>query len=87
MNLAMSEQEREAFLADLHVGVVSIARPDRGPLTVPIWYGYEPGGDVCMITEESSIKGRLLKNVTRQSLRTDRSGTLPIRVCGRGVLG
>ena len=68
MNLAMSEQEREAFLADLHVGVVSIARPDRGPLTVPIWYGYEPGGDVCMITEESSIKGRLLKNVTRISL-------------------
>lgn len=68
MSLAMSTQEREAFLADLHVGVVSIARADRGPLTVPIWYDYEPGGDIWMITNESSIKGRLLKNVTRITL-------------------
>jgi hypothetical protein len=45
MSLAMTREEREAFLADVHVGVVSIADPERGPLTVPIWYAYEPGGE------------------------------------------
>ena len=42
---AMTKEEREAFLADLHVGVISIAEEGRGPLTVPIWYSYEPGGE------------------------------------------
>ena len=44
MSLAMTKQEREAFLADLHVGVISIDEAGRGPLTVPIWYDYQPGG-------------------------------------------
>ena len=46
MSLAMSEHERQEFLAGLHVGVISIERADGPPLTVPIWYGYEPGGFV-----------------------------------------
>jgi len=33
----MNRQEREMFLADLHVGVISIPRPNGAPLTVPIW--------------------------------------------------
>ena len=40
MSLAMSRAEREAFLAALHVGVISISESGRGPLTVPIWYAY-----------------------------------------------
>jgi len=44
MSLAMSEHERQEFLAGVHVGVISIERADGPPLTVPIWYGYEPGG-------------------------------------------
>ena len=32
MSLAMTKQEREAFLADLHVGVISIDEAGRGPL-------------------------------------------------------
>jgi hypothetical protein len=36
MSLAMTEQERERFLADLHVGVISIAEEGRGPLDVPV---------------------------------------------------
>ena len=46
MSLAMTKQEREGFLADLHVGIISITEEGRGPLTVPIWYLYEPGGEV-----------------------------------------
>ena len=68
MSLKMSKSEREAFLADLHIGVISIAEPDRGPLTVPIWYGYEPGGEVWIVTARSSRKGRLLEQADRFSL-------------------
>jgi nitroimidazol reductase NimA-like FMN-containing flavoprotein (pyridoxamine 5'-phosphate oxidase superfamily) len=68
MSLEMSVEEREAFLADLHVGVVSIARKAKGPLTVPIWYDYEPGGDVWMVMSSASLKGKLLANTDRISL-------------------
>jgi uncharacterized protein len=40
MKLSMTRAEREAFLADVHVGVLSIPEPGRGPLSAPIWYGY-----------------------------------------------
>jgi len=68
MSLAMTESERQAFLSGVHVGIVSIPRKLKGPLTVPIWYDYEPDGCVWMITNESSIKGKLLKNADRISL-------------------
>ncbi len=58
MSLAMTKQEREAFLADLHVGVISIEEPGRGPLTVPIWYDYQPGGELWIITDRGSRKGK-----------------------------
>ncbi len=68
MSLKMTKSEREAFLADLHVGVISIAEKDRGPLMVPIWYDYEPGGDVWILTGRDSRKGRLLLEAGRFSL-------------------
>jgi PPOX class probable F420-dependent enzyme len=68
MSLAMTKDEREAFLADLHVGVISIAEPGRGPLTVPIWYAYQPGGELWVITDRDSRKGRLLAGAGRLSL-------------------
>jgi PPOX class probable F420-dependent enzyme len=64
----MTKQEREAFLADVHVGVISIAGEGRGPLTVPIWYAYEPGGDLRIMTGRESQKGRLLARAGRFSL-------------------
>jgi PPOX class probable F420-dependent enzyme len=64
----MSKKEREDFLAGVHVGVISIADPGRGPLTAPIWYAYEPGGEVAVITGSDSRKGRLLAASPRISL-------------------
>ena len=61
MDLRMTREEREAFLADVHVGVLSIAEPGRGPLSAPIWYGYEPGGEIWLVTGRDSRKGRLLR--------------------------
>jgi nitroimidazol reductase NimA-like FMN-containing flavoprotein (pyridoxamine 5'-phosphate oxidase superfamily) len=68
MSLKMTREEREAFLAGVHVGVISIAEPGRGPLTAPIWYGYEPGGELWIVTERRSRKGRLLREGGRFSL-------------------
>jgi hypothetical protein len=68
MSLAMTRQEREAFLADVHVGVISIPEPGRGPLTVPVWYSYEPGGELRLVTARTSRKGRLLAQSDRLSL-------------------
>jgi nitroimidazol reductase NimA-like FMN-containing flavoprotein (pyridoxamine 5'-phosphate oxidase superfamily) len=64
----MTTAEREAFLADLHVGVVSVAADGRGPLTMPIWYSYEPGGTVSFITGRTSRKARLIERERRLSL-------------------
>jgi nitroimidazol reductase NimA-like FMN-containing flavoprotein (pyridoxamine 5'-phosphate oxidase superfamily) len=68
MSLKMTREEREAFLAGVHVGVISIAEAGRGPLAVPIWYGYTPGGDLWIVTEGNSRKGRLLSSSQRFSL-------------------
>ena len=68
MSLSMSRSEREAFLADVHVGVISIAEPGRGPLAAPIWYAYEPGGELVVITGRDTRKGRLLAAAPRISL-------------------
>lgn len=68
MSTKMSVEEREAFLADVRIGVLSIADEGRGPLTAPVWYGYEPGGDVWLLTGANSMKGKALANVERASL-------------------
>src|SRR5262249_7835670 len=64
----MTKEERENFLADLHMGVISIAEEGRGPLTVPIWYFYEPGGEIWFTTDRASRKGKLLERVGGFSL-------------------
>ena len=68
MKLSMTRAEREAFMADVHVGVLSIPEPGRGPLSAPIWYGYEPGGEIWVVTGRDSRKGRLLAKGVRLGL-------------------
>jgi PPOX class probable F420-dependent enzyme len=66
--LGMTREEREAFLAEPHVGVVAIAEEGRAPLTVPVWYAYEPGGEIRFVTGPNSRKALLLKKAPRASL-------------------
>jgi PPOX class probable F420-dependent enzyme len=69
MPFTMSLAEREAFLAGVHVGVLSVADEDgRGPLTMPIWYRYEQGGDVTFFTGVRTRKMALLRAAGRCSL-------------------
>ena len=65
MSPAMTRQERESFLADLHVGIIGIAEEGRGPLTVPIWYSYAPGGEVRVVTGRTTRKAHLLGRARR----------------------
>ena len=66
--IGMTREEREAFLADVHVAVVAITEAGRAPLAVPVWYAYEPGGEIRFVTAPNSRKGRLLKEAGRASL-------------------
>ncbi len=61
----MTSDEREQYLADVHVGVIAVERPDRAPLAVPIWYGYRPGGEVLLWTESDSVKHKLIRDAGR----------------------
>lgn len=70
--LTMTHAEREAFLADVHVGVLAVERPDRPPLVSPVWYRYQPGGAVEVSTERATEKARLIEACGRASLCVQR---------------
>jgi nitroimidazol reductase NimA-like FMN-containing flavoprotein (pyridoxamine 5'-phosphate oxidase superfamily) len=67
MELDMSKEEREAFLAELHVGVLAVDEPGRGPLALPIWYQYVDG-EVLIGTDGRSRKAELLRSAGRATL-------------------
>jgi hypothetical protein len=69
----LSVRERELFLAEPHIAALSVSDvPGRGPLTIPIWYQYEPGGEAWILTEASSRKVPLIKAAGRFTLMVDR---------------
>jgi hypothetical protein len=71
--MALSVEEREQFLAEPHVGALSVVeRPDRAPLTVPIWYQYTPGGELWVHTAPGSRKAGAIDAAGRFSLMVQR---------------
>jgi hypothetical protein len=47
----LTAAEREQFLAEPRVGVLSVAAGNgRPPLTVPVWHAYQPGGELTFFT-------------------------------------
>jgi len=64
-SLSMSRAQREEFLAATRVGVVSIAETGRGPLAVPVWYRYTPGGTLRFVTGANSRKAKLIEAAGR----------------------
>jgi hypothetical protein len=72
--MALSVEEREQFLAEPHIGALSVVeRPDRAPLTVPIWYQYSPGGELWVLTEPGARKTRAIDAAGRFSLMVQRT--------------
>lgn len=66
----MTSDEREQYLAGVHVGVIAVERADRAPLAVPVWYGYRPGGEVLRWTESDSLKNKLIRGAGRFFIMT-----------------
>ncbi|WP_280422166.1 pyridoxamine 5'-phosphate oxidase family protein [Nocardia carnea] len=71
--MSLTPEERQSFLAEPHIGALSVsAGPDRGPLTVPIWYQYTPGEDLWLVTGPESAKMRRIRAAGRFSLMVQR---------------
>jgi len=68
MTYRMTIEARETFLADLHVGIIGISAPERGPVLIPVWYTYEPGGEITFLTNKDSKKTQLLESAGRFTL-------------------
>lgn len=71
--MALSITERHDFLAQPHVAALSVeAGPSRGPLSVPIWYWFEPG-DLWVLTPPNSRKAQLIAAAGRFTLLVQRT--------------
>ncbi|MFL0274501.1 pyridoxamine 5'-phosphate oxidase family protein [Mycobacterium sp. SMC-19] len=72
--MALSKDEREQFLAEPHIAALSVnAGSGRGPLTVPIWYQYAPGGEPWVLTGAGSRKAKLIEAAGSFSLMVERT--------------
>lgn len=71
--MALSKREREEFLTEPHVAALSIVEGHgRGPLTVPVWYQYTPGGEPWVLMTAGSRKVRAIEAAGRFTLMVDR---------------
>jgi PPOX class probable F420-dependent enzyme len=68
MSFVMTAAERESFLSGVHVGVLAVERAGRAPLAVPVWYDYEPGGELLIWMERETVKDRAITAAGRLSL-------------------
>lgn len=64
----MSQTEKQDFLSQPHIGVLALNNPDQGPLTTPLWYDYQVGGEVTFIIGANSRKAQLISAGARISL-------------------
>jgi hypothetical protein len=72
--MGLSEWERAKFLAEPHIAGLAVdAGPGRGPLSVPVWYDYEPGGDVLFLTGTESRKAALIAKAGRLTVLVQRT--------------
>ncbi len=74
----MTEVERMVFLAEARMAFIAVEWGDRAPLSMPVWYEYEPGGDVLLWAYADSLKSRLVRAARRFSL-TSQQVDLPYR--------
>jgi PPOX class probable F420-dependent enzyme len=59
---AFTDDERQRFLNDKRIGVLSVAADHgRPPASLPIWYDYTPDGGIRINTGASSRKARLIE--------------------------
>ena len=64
----MAQKKREAFLAEPRIGVMSMTRKSLAPLSMPVCYSYEPGGEVRVFMDATSFKAKLVERTGRYTL-------------------
>lgn len=70
----LTRPEREEFLAQPHIGVLSVASDDsRPPSTLPTWYAYQPGGHITIVTRQDKRKSRLIRRAGVVSFSVQRT--------------
>ena len=68
-----TDDERQQFLAEKRIGVLSIAAADgRPPASVPIWYDYTPGGNIRVNTGAGARKAKLIERAGAVTLVAQR---------------
>ncbi|WP_026424062.1 pyridoxamine 5'-phosphate oxidase family protein [Actinokineospora inagensis] len=71
--MPLSLEEREQFLLEPHIASLAVAgAAGRGPLQVPVWYQYKPGGEAWILTAAKSRKARQIAEHGRFSLLVER---------------
>jgi hypothetical protein len=65
---AMTHDERQGFLAGMHVGIFSLAQGTQAPLSLPAWYAYTPGEDVRVFVTPDDPRTPLLRGLPPASL-------------------
>ncbi len=68
----MSRAEREAFLREPRPAILSIPQEGKGPLSSPVWFDFEEGGDFWILMQSDSRKGQLMQVGTCVSLCAQR---------------
>jgi PPOX class probable F420-dependent enzyme len=65
----MSAADREEFLTEAHVGVLSVTAGQAGrTLAVPVWYSYRPGGLLTVLTGRRTRKAEAIRAAGRFGL-------------------
>jgi PPOX class probable F420-dependent enzyme len=70
--LVMELDAAQSFLAAPHIGMLAVARRSGPPIASPVWYGYEPGGDVVFTIGRNSAKAKALRTAGVASLCAQR---------------
>ena len=73
----MSPLQVEEYLQLPHVAVLSVSRRNRGPVAVPVWYGFRDGV-FEIVTSRDSVHGRAMERTGRATLtmRSENYGAL-----------
>lgn len=67
----MSEQARQDFLAGTHVAVLSVSgEPGRPPMSTPVFYGYQPGGDITFFTNTQRRISKKIERLQKEGIVT-----------------
>jgi PPOX class probable F420-dependent enzyme len=59
--LVMELDAAQSFLAAPRIGMLAVARSVGPPIASPIWYSYDPGGEVAFSIGRHSAKAKALR--------------------------